>query len=41
MIKEIENNYGIKITKFIKNEESTIGNVYIIYTKSNKYFLFP
>lgn len=39
MIKEIENNYGIKITKFIKNEESTIGNVYIIYTNNNKYVL--
>lgn len=43
MINKLKNmiidNYLINVNKIEKNEESTVGNVYIIYTDENKYVL--
>jgi len=37
LIKIVSDNYLIKVTKLEKNEESTVGNVYIIYSDSEKF----
>ena len=37
LIKVISNNYLIKIIRIEKSEESTIGNVYIIYSDTKRY----
>ncbi len=35
----IENNYNIKIKKIEKSDESSIGNVFIIFTQDNKKYV--
>lgn len=37
LVKIVSDNYLIKITKLEKNEESTVGNVYIIYSNNEKF----
>lgn len=37
LVKIISDNYLIEITKIEKNEESTVGNVYIIYSNTKKF----
>ena len=37
LIKIISDNYLIKVSKIEKNEESTVGNVYMIYSNSEKF----
>lgn len=37
LVKIVSDNYLIKVTKIEKSEESTVGNVYIIYSNSEKF----
>lgn len=39
MLEKLNELYNLNITKIIKNKESTIGNVYNIYTKTTKYIM--
>jgi len=37
LIEKIKENYMLEVTKIEKNQESTVGNVYIVYSNNKKY----
>ena len=39
LVKIISDNYLIKIDKLEKNNESTVGNVYIVYSSTEKFIM--